>query len=370
MRSFSQCLLMLLICSQGLGCAAMNEASVGTASVDAVSVSTPSSATESAGNETRHIAEMNSSSPESPVNIEIPGKISLEGCMPIQLPRIGPVLRAGQISQDLLISDGLAVYSRGMPIQGRIELFRERDDLAIASGSDINVCIAPLSLKGYLAGDPGRLKTSGDMICTEAGLWSGRENDSAEKRANLSFSIPSERMAERRSGLYAVYAIDGNQSTIAPAQAFLLTEGEAVLQMEDRIHSENSSIKINLMTKGDEKRKRLFAAAIMPRQEYDNASIRLAANESSPWPVFALSSGTRSMEIVANPATARKQLTDMISLLPEDSAVSMQESIKSSVELVLLADGPWKKGKYVVVCAIYSQAAGLEGLEQRIVEVV
>lgn len=360
---------MLLICTQGMGCAAMNEASVGTASLDTVSVSTPSAATESPGNETRDIAGMNSSSPESSVNIEIPRRISLEGCEQIQLPRMGPVLRAGQISQDLLISEGLAVYSRGLPIQGRIELYEERDNPAIASGSDINVCISPLSLKGYLAGDPGRLKTSGDTICTEAALWNGRENDSLAKRANLSFSISRERMADKRSGLYAVYAIDGNRSLIAPAQAIFLTEGEAILQLGDRIQRENSSIKINLSTRSKGEGKRLFAAAIMPRQEYDNASIRLVANESSPWPVLALSSGPRSIEIVANPATARKQLTDMITLLPEDSAVSMQESTQSSVDLILLADGPWKKGEYVIVCAIYSQAVGLEGMIQKIIEV-
>ena len=361
---------MLLVFSLGMGCAATNEASVGTASLDTVSVSTPSAAFELPGNETRDIAGMNSSSQESSVNIEIPRRIALEGCEQIQLPRMDPVLRVGLTSRDLLISEGLAVYSQGLPIQGRIDLSRERDDLAIANGSDIQVCIAPLSLKGYLAGDPGELKPSGDTICTEAGVGNGRDTDSAEKRANLSFSISADRMAGRRSGLYAVYAIDGNRSTIAPAQAFFLTEGEAILQLEDSINPENSSIKINLSTGSEKERKRLFAAAIMPRKEYENTTIRLVANESNPWPVLALSSSTRSIEIVANPATAYKQLMDMISLLPEDSAISMQESAQSSVTLVLLADGPWKKGEYMINCAIYSPAVGVEGLKQSIVEVV
>lgn len=339
------CLFLLLLNSQGLGCAAMNEASVGTASLDAVS-------------------------PESSEHSKIPWSLDLEGCEQIQMPRTGPGLRTDRISKDLLFSEGLAVYPRGVPIQGRIELSRERDDLAIASSPDIKVCIIPLSLSGFLARDPGELKPSEDTVCTEAGLWNGKDFDSTEKRANLSFSISADRMTGRRSGLYAVYAIDGNRSTIAPAQALFLTEGEAILQLGDSINPENSSIKINLSTGSEKERKRLFAAAIMPRKEYENATIRLVANESNPWPVLALSSGTRSIEIVANPATGYKQLMDFISLLPEDSAISMQESAQSYVELVLLADGPWKKGEYVINCAIYSPAVGLEGLKQIIVEVV
>lgn len=378
-RSLSICLFALLVISLGMDCTAMNEApvdrgsvgaaSMNTATVGTVSVGSSSGETSSAVTEEVNNEWMNSSSYERSEHIENILMIGLEGCEQIQLPGMEPVQQEGLTSQEPL-SEVLAVYNRGMPIQGGIELSRERDDFATDSGSGIDVCISPLSLKGYLAKDPGKSKLSGETICTKAVISKGRGNDSAAKKAHLTFGIPQDRMAEKRSGLYALYALDRNRSLIAPAQAFFLTEGEAVLQMEDRIPSENSSIKINLSSGSEEERTRLFAAAIMPRKEYDNASIRLVANESNPWPVLALSSGSRYLEIVANPATARKQLMDMVSLLPEDSAVSMQESARSAVDLVLLADGPWKKGEYVIVCAIYSPGVGLEGLKQKIVKVI
>ncbi|WP_348305089.1 hypothetical protein [Methanothrix sp.] len=313
-------------------------------------------------------AQINISSQERPEN---DGTFwSLEGYDRIQLPRMGRILQENQTSQDLLLPEELAVYSRGMPIQGKIEFSREQVPLEIPSEPGINVCIAPLSLAVYLAGDLANVQLSEEAICTEAVAMDGAENDGAAKKANLSFSIASDRTAERRSGLYALYALDGNRSSIAPAQAFILTEGAAVLQMEDSIPSENEFIKINLSTGMEDNRTKIFAAAIMPRKEYDNATMRLVANESKTWPVVALSIGNRSTEIEVNPATAQDQLMGMISLLPDNSAISMQEAAQSSVDLIFLTDGSWVKGEYVIVCAIYSPEVGLKGLKQKIVEVI
>ncbi len=312
--------------------------------------------------------QMNISSQESSENAE--DFWILEGYDRIQLPRMDSLLQENQTSQGLLLPEEFAVYSKGMPIQGRIEFSREQVPSVIPSETGINVCIAPLSLVGYIAGDLGNVQLSDEAVCTEAVVMDSAENDSAAKKANLSFSIASDRTAERRSGLYALYALDGNRSPIAPAQAFILTEGEAILQMEDSIPSENEFNKINLSTGTEDNRTKIFAAAIMPRKEYDNATMRLVANESKTWPVVALSIGTRSTEIEVNPATAQNQLMRMISLLPDNSSISMQEATQSAVDLILLTDGSWEKGEYVVVCAIYSPGIGLRGLKQKIVQVI
>ncbi len=363
MISLFLCLFMLLISSLGMNCTATNESQLDRASVGTALMSNATAAAEIGDYE-----QINISSGERPEN---DGTFwILEGYDRIQLPRIGRILQENQTSQDLLLPEEFAVYSRGMPLQGRIEFSREQVPFQIPSEPGINVCIAPLSLAAYLAGDLGNAQLSEEAICTEAVVMDSAENDGAAKKANLSFSIASDRTAERRSGFYSLYALDGNRSSIAPAQAFIFTEGEAVLQMEDSIPSENEFIKINLSTGTEDNRSKIFAAAIMPRKEYDNATMRLVANESKAWPVVALSIGTRSTEIEINPATAQDQLMSMISLLPDNSAISMQEATLSAVELIFLTDGSWVKGEYVIVCAIYSPEVGLQGLKQKIVEVI
>ena len=289
MISLFLCLFMLLISSLGMNCTATNESQLDRASVGTALMSNATAAAEIGD-----YAQINISSGERPEN---DGTFwSLEGYDRIQLPRMGRILQDNQTSQDLLLPEELAVYSRGMPLQGKIEFSREQVPFKIPSEPGINVCIAPLSLAVYLAGDLANVQLSEEAICTEAVVMDGAENDGAAKKANLSFSIASDRTAERRSGLYALYALDGNRSSIAPAQAFILTEGEAVLQMEDSIPSENEFIKINLSTGTEDNRTKIFAAAIMPRKEYDNATMRLVANESKAWPVVALSIGVLAIK--------------------------------------------------------------------------
>lgn len=335
----------LLIISLGMNCTSMDNATMG---VDAFV-----------------FAQTNSSSEECSENAEIGGRISLLGCERILLPGMS-LPSESEISQEVLFPEGLAVYSRGMTVQGRIEIPYVPHKVA-PSGS--TVCVAPLSLSAFLALDSGNGPLPRPGICSEVLEWKGTGSDKATKVTGLSFSIPEDEMTGKRSGLYAIYALDRNRSLIAPAQAFFLTEGDAVLQAEDRHPSETQSIRINLSSIRDDGRRRLFAAAIMSRKDYDNATIMMIMNESKPWPVLALSSASRAMEIEANPATFQGKLMDLISLMPENSAISMQESTQSSVQLVLLADEAWEKGDYVINCAVYSPGIGIEGIKQKIIEV-
>ena len=181
---------MLLISSLVTNCTATNESQLDRASVGAASMDNATAAAEIVD-----YVQMNISSRESSENA---GNFwSLEGYDRIQLPRMGRILQENQTSQELLLPEDLAFYSRGMPIQGRIEFSREQVPFQIPSEPGINVCIAPLSLARYLAGDLGSGQLSEEAICTEAVVMDGAENDSAAKKANLSFSIASDRTAER-----------------------------------------------------------------------------------------------------------------------------------------------------------------------------
>lgn len=301
------------------------------------------------------------------LDTETTGRISLLGCDQIQLPEKFHIPPVGESSPGRHPSDELAVYSRGMPVEGNIETVDGEPPGIDACAC--TVCIAPLGLSAYLTADPGREIRLVEATRTEALECNGSGFPPFSKTANLSFSIKKDKMADWNSGLYAIYALDRNRSIVIPAQAFFLTEGKALLQAEDSYPSGDPLIKINLSTGREDNRKKLFAAVIMPRKEYDNATIRLVANESKPWPVLALSLGSRYMEAEANPATLQGQLMDLITLMPENSAISVQVSTQSAVDLILLADEPWQKGEYVLNCAIYVPGAGLQGLKQKIINV-
>ena len=153
MISLFLCLFMLLISSLGMNCTATNESQLDRASVGTALMSNATAAAEIGDYE-----QINISSGERPEN---DGTFwILEGYDRIQLPRIGRILQENQTSQDLLLPEEFAVYSRGMPLQGRIEFSREQVPFQIPSEPGINVCIAPLSLAAYLAGDLGNAQLS------------------------------------------------------------------------------------------------------------------------------------------------------------------------------------------------------------------
>jgi len=318
-----------------------------------------------AGVQAANSSQISFSSQKSIEHAETTWGMELLECERIQLPGGGLITGAGGVS--LHSSEDLAVYSRGMPVKGRIQASYADPHAITPLGSSL--CIAPLNLSAFLAGIQDKVPQSGQEICTETLDWNGTGIDRSEKRADQSFSIPEDKIAGKRSGLYAAYALDKNRSLMAPVQPFFLTEGKAVLQAEELVLSENQSIVINLSTGKEDGRRKLFVAAIMPRREYENATIKLVENKSNPRSIL-LSFGSRSAEIVVDPATLPGQMMDLISLLPENSAISMQDSTQSAVELILLGDGPWEKGEYVINCAIYSSGVGVWGLKQKIVKII
>ena len=61
---------------------------------------------------------------------------------------------------------------------------------------------------------------------------------------------------------------------------------------------------------------------------------------------------------------------NLLPLLPQGSAVGLQESTQPGVDLILMTDQPWEKGQYVLICGVYSPEKGLVGIKQANVEVI
>jgi methanogen extracellular protein (TIGR04279 family) len=63
-------------------------------------------------------------------------------------------------------------------------------------------------------------------------------------------------------------------------------------------------------------------------------------------------------------------LTRIFEILPENSAAALQESSRPEAQLYMLTDREWKRGKYLLTCAMYSSGRGIVALNQSEVEVV
>jgi hypothetical protein len=70
-----------------------------------------------------------------------------------------------------------------------------------------------------------------------------------------------------------------------------------------------------------------------------------------------------------SPRISSELLMNLLPLLPPNSAVGLQESTQPGVDLILMADLPWRTGYYVLTCGIYSPEMGLIGIKQTNVEV-
>ena len=80
--------------------------------------------------------------------------------------------------------------------------------------------------------------------------------------------------------------------------------------------------------------------------------------------------GSKSLEINGEPSLSTDLLMKVMYLLPQNSAVGMQESKNPVADLALITDTEWPKGIYILTSAIYSPGSGLSGLKQEAVEVI
>jgi hypothetical protein len=118
------------------------------------------------------------------------------------------------------------------------------------------------------------------------------------------------------------------------------------------------------------KEHRTFGGILINESDYSTFSL-VVRNSSTGGVAGAadiiISRGNRSAVI---PARFDKQAVgSMISIIPEDCAIGVDESEGDSGHLVMLTDSGIKRGKYLLICAIYSKENGIVGLDYRPIEV-
>ena len=264
----------------------------------------------------------------------------------------------GSVSSGRLIRS-IPIYSSSQSILGRLQSSQNRSG-SNCSRSNLSVCLSPFSLSRFLAGLPDAANVSLTNCSTEIDEVNDLNcaNSSMFQISNVS------------SGMYMAYLIDENISQVLDAVPLMVTKGNIVLQMSDKVPSDEPFIQVKMNTTEQGNSSKFFAAIMLSRRDYDNISLDLSENKSSEGIDITLYLGNRSVQ-VPNPAQVSTEfLMNLLPLLPQNSAIGLQESTQSGVDLILLTDKPWNRGNYILTFGVYSPGVGLLGIKQSEVEVI
>lgn len=251
----------------------------------------------------------------------------------------------------------IPVYSINQIITGSLLELQNYGESNCSEISNKSLCISPFSFDSFLSCLPDALGV---------------------KRINCTKLAPDENCTNKyefqitnaKSGMYMAYAIKENTSKILAAAPLLITEGRMILTAPSKVLSEEQYIQLRANTTANVNSSKFFAAFMISRKDYDNISLSLLENKSNERTDFILSINGNSMQFAGDSKISSELLMNMLPLLPQNSAVGLQESTQSGVDLVLLTDKPWASGEYILTCCAYSPGNGLLGIAQDTIEII
>jgi len=273
-------------------------------------------------------------------------KLNLVGTNQVKMPS----LSIGQDNNRTYPEDHILVYSENQPLNGTFS-----GSISLAD-SNIRICILGLDIAEFLnpSSAVDRL-----MNCSGPSI---RLNRSGVAR----FTVPG-----IPNGTYNLFVVDNNSSKALIAMPLLITQGNLTLQSPAKVMAGDVlNIKLNTTAEGNQTR--IFAAIMISIKDYENASLNLMNGNGTGTKGlnYTLSIGSKSLEIDGEPSLSTDLLMKVMNLLPQNSAVGMQESKNPGADLALITDTEWPKGIYILTSAIYSPGSGLSGLKQEAVEVI
>ena len=225
--------------------------------------------------------------------------------------------------------------------------------LSQADASNISVCISPFDLSFYLSDDQGTGFSGKE--CAKNNLALGGSNYTNGKSFLLSSTS---------SGVHSLNFIDENNSSLLISMPLLITEGQTVLQVPSIVEAEEPFIQVVMNTTVPGNQSKFFAAILISRNNYENASLGIAKNKTTNSLDITLSLGSKSLQIEGPLKISSELLMSLLPLLPANSAIGLQESTQQGVDLILLPDKSWEKGEYILTGGIYSPGKGLLGIKQ------
>ncbi len=269
--------------------------------------------------------------------------ISLEGNDTLLMPKMAFPDGTGWMEH----FERIPVYSINQSINGAYHSSVQ------PGASNISMCISPFDLS-FLISDEERVDFSG-KIC-EKNYPAINDSNSTDSKSFL--------LSRTRSGMYSLYFVDEERSSLLISMPLLITEGRTVLQAPSIVEADEPFIPVMMNTSVAGNESKFFAAILISRSNYENASLSIAKNRTTNGPDITISLGSKSLHINGPIRVSSKLLMDLLPLLPENSAIGLQESSHQGVDLVLLPDESWVRGEYILTGGIYSPGKGLLGIKQ------
>ncbi len=275
--------------------------------------------------------------------------ISLEGIDMILMPKMSFSEGAGGME----LFDHIPVYSINQSIVGSF-LFPLQ-----AEASNISVCISPFDLSIYLTdyrgtGFSGKECAKNNYVL-DVSNYTIDANDTNGKSFLLSCAS---------SGVHSLNFFNEQKSSLLISMPLLITEGRTVLQVPGIVEAQEPFIQVMMNTTVPVNQNKFFAAILVSRDNYENASLSIAKNKTTKRLDFSLSLGSKFLQIEGMPKISSEFLMGLLPLLPANSAIGLQESTQQGVDLILLPDKSWEEGEYILTGVIYSPGKGLLGIKQ------
>ena len=170
------------------------------------------------------------------------------------------------------------------------------------------------------------------------------------------------------AGLYNLYLLDELNRTILSASPLLVTESVLDVELPENL-SAGQILPVNINSSGPTGNYTL-GALILSQQSYRSARLELYSNGTLQNLTAIFTLGNQTMELQYLPKEYEKFLNEILSILPEDSSAAVQESSRPQARLYLLTDPDWQRGKYMLICAVYSSGQGIVAIRQSVIEVV
>lgn len=284
--------------------------------------------------------------------------IGLEGNDTLLMPKMNFPEGAGVIK----LFDRIPIYSINQSIAGAF-LFPPQAD-----ASNLSVCISSFDLSFYLSDYRGA--GFGGKECAKNILALGGSNYTIKANDLNCTYCRSFLLSSTSSGLHSLNFFDEKNSSLLISMPLLITEGQTVLQVPSIVVAEEPFIQVVMNTTVPGNQSKFFAAILVSRNNYENASLGVAKNKTTNNLDITLSLGSKSLQIEGPPKISSELLMDLLPLLPANSAIGLQESTQPGVDLILLPDKSWEKGEYILTGGIYSPGKGLLGIKQSEVLIV
>jgi methanogen extracellular protein (TIGR04279 family) len=216
-----------------------------------------------------------------------------------------------------------------------------------ANGSAVKICITHFNISEFL---------------NSPSIMLSHKNCSGPSLALNLTQEANFTLAGINNGLYTLSVYDVNSSQELSALQLFVTKENLSLQLPASISAgEPLKVKANISGLNQSK---IFGAVMISTEDYDNMSLSLTSNNSGSGYNSTLKLGDKVKQLPGLTSFSSDMAMNLIYLLPSNSAVGVQESLQSEVELFLLTDAIWQKGDYILTCAVYSKKEGLLDLKQ------